>query len=170
MRSRDRKLFVVYEKGLLTVSVEDVDLRDVLTAVSEKTGVSTQWLRNLEKRVTIEFRGAPLERGLRRILRGVSYALIYSPSDEQDGPEMISGVFVLSDQPRGRRTSRRALTRTNVPKTEEERRAYALEKYERRLDVLDQRMAGLDKDSRQGKAIMRQIRQLENKIEELLEQ
>jgi hypothetical protein len=154
---------------MLTLSVEEVNLRTVLAAVSEKASITVKSPGNLEKPITIEFHDIPLEQGLRRILRGVSYALIYAPGEKKDVDESVSGVFVLSEHPTGPRTSRRGFTPSARATTDERRKTAHLERYERRLDALEQRMAMVDRDSPQGKALSRQIILLEKHIEKLLQ-
>lgn len=102
------ELLVEYNRGLLTLSVENVSLKHVLTAVAKETGISVWYLKDFEKPITTEFNDLPLQQGLRRILRGMNYALIYSPftTGKMRG-EIPSGVYVLSKQgSRSRQTFR----------------------------------------------------------------
>lgn len=167
-QTQGQEFLIHYNRGMLSLSVENADLQRVLTGVAENAGISFTWPKNLEKLVTIRFYDVPLEQGLRRILKGLSYALIYAPSGEKDGVETVSGVYVCPEGPRGRGRSRRTFREYVRSKTEEERKAAALERYERKLDFLEQRMAVVDKDSPQGKSIRRQILLLERNIEKLL--
>ncbi|NIN01195.1 MAG: hypothetical protein GTO24_24815, partial [candidate division Zixibacteria bacterium] len=95
-QDQDLELLIEYNRGLLTLSVENVNLKHVLTAMAEEAGVTVWYPKNLEKPITIEFNDLPLRQGLRRILRGMNYALIYSPSttDKKRG-EVPAGVYVL---------------------------------------------------------------------------
>jgi len=167
VQNQGRELLILYNRGLLTLSAENVDLKNVLTAVAEETAISIKYPRNLEKPITTKFYDLPLQRGLRRILRGVNYALIYSSSAEKKGGEVLSGVYVLSKQPSRSRHTFRASVR---PRTPEEHRAAVIERYERSLDVLERQMAQVGANSPRGKAIDRQIRLLERRIEKLLQQ
>ena len=166
-RDQDLELLVEYNRGLLTLSVENVNLKHVLTAVTEETGISVWYLRDFEKPITTEFNDLPLQQGLRRILRGMNYAFLYSPSTGKKRGEVPSGVFVLSKQ--GSRT-RQTFRPSAQPRTPEERRAAAIESYRRRLDILEKQMARVGMDSPRGKAIQRQIRQFERRIERLRQQ
>ncbi|NIM98048.1 MAG: hypothetical protein GTO24_08225, partial [candidate division Zixibacteria bacterium] len=105
-QDQGRELHIEYNQDLLTLSVENVNLKHVLTAMAEETGITVWYPRDLEKPITTEFNDLPLQQGLRRILRGMNYALIYSPSttDKKRG-EVPAGVYVLSKQSsRSRRT------------------------------------------------------------------
>ena len=161
------ELLVEYNRGLLTLSVENVNLKHVLTAVAEATGISVWYLKDFEKPITTDFNDLPLQQGLRRILRGMNYALIYSPSPEKKRGEVPAGVFVLSKQ---RSRARQTFRPSARPKTPEERRAAAIESYRRRLDILEEQMARVGMNSPRGQAIQRQIRQFERKIEKLIQQ
>jgi hypothetical protein len=166
-QDQDLELLVEYNRGFLTLSVENVNLKHALTAVAEETGISVWYLRDFEKPITTEFNDLPLQQGLRRILRGMNYALIYSPSTEKKRGEVLAGVYVLSKQ--GSR-SRQTFRPSARPKTPGERRSAAIESYRRRLDILEEQMARVGMDSPRGKAIQRQIRQFERLIEKLIQQ
>jgi hypothetical protein len=136
--------------------------------LAEETGITVWYPRHLEKPITTEFNDLPLQQGLRRILRGMNYALIYSPSstDKKRG-EVPAGVYVLSKQSiRSRRTFRPSAR----PKTPEERRAAAIESYRKRLDMLEEQMARVGMNSPWGQSIQRQIRRFERRIERLRQQ
>ncbi|NIM97180.1 MAG: hypothetical protein GTO24_03555, partial [candidate division Zixibacteria bacterium] len=104
-QAQDHVLDVAYNQGLLSVSAENADLQEVLASVAEKTGFLVNIPEGLGKSVTIQFDYVPLEEGLHRILRDMSYALVFSPSDEKDGAGIVSGVFVLSEETKGSRAS-----------------------------------------------------------------
>ena len=166
-QDQGRKLHIEYNRGLLRLSVENLSLKHVLRAVAEETGISVWCLRDSGKPITTEFNNLPLQQGLRRILRGMNYALIYSPSTEKKRGEVPAGVFVLSKQ---RRRSRQIFRPSARSKTPEERKAAAIESYRRRLDILEQKMARVGINSPRGQAIQSQIRQFERIIEKLMRQ
>jgi hypothetical protein len=161
------ELLVDYNRGLLSLSVENVNLKHVLTAVAEETGISVWYPEDLEKSITNDFNDLSLQQGLRRILRGMNYALIYSPSKGKKRGEVLSSVFVLSKQ--GSR-SRQTFRSSARPKTPEQRRAAAIESCRRRLDILEQQLARVGMRSLRGQAIQRRIHRLERLIEKLVHQ
>ncbi|NIS71974.1 MAG: hypothetical protein GTO12_24520 [Proteobacteria bacterium] len=166
-QEQGQELHIEYNRGLLTLSVENVNLKHVLTAMAGETGILVWYPRGLEKPITTEFNDLPLKQALRRILRGMNYALIYRPSAGKKQGEVPAGVFVLSKQGSRSRQTFRPSTR---PKTPEERRAAVIESYERRLDNLEQQLSRAGINSPRGRAIQRQIRQFERRIEKLIQQ
>ncbi len=169
-QTRGQEFFIYCDRGMLSLSAENIDLNEVLAAVADQAGISVTSPKNLEKLVTAKFSNVPLDQGLRRILKGLSYALMYAPADEKNGAESVSGVYVCPKGSRRRRISRRTSGPHVKLRTEEERRVAALERYERRLDFLERQMAQVGADSPRGQAIDRQIRLLEQRIEKLHEQ
>jgi hypothetical protein len=161
------KLLVAYNRGLLTLSVENGDLKQVLTAVAEETGISVKYPPGVEKRITTEFRALPFQRGLHRILRGMNYALIYSRSARKREGDIVSGVYVVSKQSSTSSYTSRASVRTEPP---EDPRAAAIERYRRRLDLLERQLGQAGVGTPRGKAIDKQIRSLEQRIERLIQQ
>jgi predicted RNase H-like nuclease (RuvC/YqgF family) len=160
-------LRIAYNRGLLSLSADNVNLNDVLTAVASETGITVTSPQGLEKQITTEFNGLPLQQGLRRILKGTNYALIYSTSPREKGGEVISGIYVLSQQSSRSGTTSRTAVR---PKTQEERIAATIEQYEKKLDLLERRLEQVDPASPQGKTIDRQIRLIKQRIAKLQEQ
>ncbi len=164
-QTRGQDFFIYYDGGMLSLSAESIDLKEVLAAVADQAGISVTSPKNLEKLVTAKFSNVPLDQGLHRILKGLSYALMYAPAGERSGAESVSGVYVCPKGSSRRRISRRTSEPYVKLRTEEERRAAALERYERRLDFLEQRLATVQEESNQAEAIRRQIRLLEKNIE-----
>jgi len=187
---RDQKLYVAYDRGLLSVSLENAELEEVLEVIGEKTGISIRSPEDLNKSITINFDRLPLEEGLYRILRDINHVLIFSPSDQETGKETVSGVYIPSDKITGKGASR---TRSVPRRTksdeegeedleeeeilggvreygEEEEEDAVLERYERELDRLEQQMEMVEEDSPQGKAIMSRIQRLQTQIERRLDQ
>ena len=166
----DQVLDVAYSQGFLSVSAENADLQKVLAIVAEKTGVLVNVPKDLGKSITIQFDRVPLEEGLHRILRDMSYALVFSPSDEKDGAGIVSGVFVLSGETKGSRTSKTTRSEPIRAKTKKEREDAILERYESQLDKLEEQMEMVEEDSPQGRRIRSQILRREKQIERLLQE
>jgi hypothetical protein len=188
---RDQKLYVAYDRGLLSVSLENAELEEVLEVIGEKTGISIRSPEDLNKSITINFDRLPLEEGLYRILRGIDHVLIFSSSDKEIGKETVSGVYIPSDKITGKRApgTTRSVPRRTKPEEEEEDdleeeeilggvREYGeeqeedavLERYERELDRLEEQMEMVEEDSPQGKAIMSRIQRLQTQIERRFDQ
>lgn len=188
--ARDQKLDVAYDQGLLSVSLENAELDEVLAIIGETTGISIQSPEDLNMSITITFDKVPLEDGLYRILRDIDHVLIFSPVDEKTGRETVSGVYILPEKITGSRTPRATPSVPRRAEPEEEREEdlegeeilggvreegeeqgedAVLERYEQELDQLEQQMEMVEEDSPQGKAIMNKIRRLQTQIERRLE-
>jgi hypothetical protein len=182
---------VAYDQGLLSVSLENAELEEVLEVIGEKTGISIQSPEDLNKSITINFDRVPLEEGLYRILRGINHVLIFSPSEKETGKETVSGVYILSDQITGKRAPgiTRSVPRRTRPEEEneedleeeeilgglrehgkEQEEDTVLDRYERELDLLEKQMEMVGEDSPRGKAIMSRIQRLETQIEQRLDE
>jgi hypothetical protein len=151
---------VAYDQGLLSVSLENAQLKEILQVIGEKTGISIRSPEDLNKSITIDFDRIPLEEGLYRILRGINHVLIFSPSNKETGKETVSGVYIPSQEITGRRApmGTRSVPRTTRPDEEEEyleeegalggvseygedqEEDPVLERYESQLDLLEQQM------------------------------
>ncbi|NIS61843.1 MAG: hypothetical protein GTO13_14435 [Proteobacteria bacterium] len=168
-QAQDQVLDVEYNQGSLSVSAKNANLQKALAIVAEKTGVLVNIPKGLGKSITIQFDRVPLEEGLHRILRDTSYALVFSPSDEKDGAGIVSGVFVLSGETKGSRTSKTTRSEAIRPLTKKEREDAILERYESQLDKLEEQMEMVEEASARGRRIRSQILRLEKQIERLLQ-
>lgn len=71
--------------GRLTAKLRDVPLSAVLAEIGAQNGVRIFVSAQVHKRVTADFRGLPLEEGLRRLLRGTNVAYFYNRESSGDG-------------------------------------------------------------------------------------
>jgi len=191
VHAQDQEFHIVYHQGFLSMSVKNADLQGVLAIVAEKTGILINSPENLKKSITIEFDRVPLEEGLHRMLRDISHVLIFSRSDEKNGVEIVSGVFIPSEEIKDLKTMRITPSKPirSKPKEkneenleneevvagvtehgENEQEDALLERYERQLDRLEERMEMIEEDSPEGKAIMSQILHLSKQIEKRLQE
>lgn len=112
-------LRVVVEEGRLTVNLPDVRLARVLRLIGMRAGVAIAMRGDLSARVTEAFVGVPLDEGIRRLVRGHSAVLYYSPSRDGTGPPVLSRVAVIGSLAGGPRQARADLReRTRLPTTE----------------------------------------------------
>lgn len=191
VHGQDERLSVIYDaEGHLSVAAENADFQEVLTAVAEKTGISIKSPENLKRSITVQFDRVPLEEGLHRILRDVNHVLIFSQSDEKDEPEIVTGVFIPSEEfkgPRMRRVSpsvpvqsrvepeketpeNEEMTPGAMERDEEEDEDPILARYERQLDQFEEQLELVGEGSPQGRAIMSRIVRLRSQIEKRLEE
>lgn len=68
---------VQVEKGLLSVSLKDADLFDVMDALAKESGVRIKVDKGARKKITLSFQGMPFEKGIRNLIRPLNYAMIW---------------------------------------------------------------------------------------------
>jgi hypothetical protein len=185
--ARAQRPYVAYDQGLLSVSLENAELQEVLEVI--ETGISVRLPENLSESITVNFDRLPLEKGLNLILRDINHALIFSSS--KTGKETVSGVYIPSDKVTAKRApgTIRSVPKRTRPEDEgednldeeeilgnvreytvEQEEDAVLDSYERELDLLEQQIEMVGEDSPQGKAIMSRIQRLETKIEQRLQE
>jgi hypothetical protein len=81
--------------GLVTAKLHDVPLAAVLDDIAKQNALRIFISARVDKRVTVDFRGLPLEEGLRRILRGTNFAFFYARGDRNRASLKLIGVDVL---------------------------------------------------------------------------
>jgi len=75
---------VDFRKGLLKVSVENQKFQEVMDEVAQKAGIRIIINDHADEDLTIDFGYLPLEKGLKRLLRGKSYVLIHRSGEGVD--------------------------------------------------------------------------------------
>jgi hypothetical protein len=84
---------VTIDDGKLSVSLREARLHDVMEAIARQSGIQITLVgQAAQATLTESFSGLPLEDGLRRLLRGKSYVLMYSGTG---GASRITKVFVI---------------------------------------------------------------------------
>ncbi len=91
-------LGIDYKNDLLKVSVENVSLKEVIADVSKKVGIKIINNFSVEDEMTVSFDYLPLERGLKQLLKGYNYVLIYSPEEEDNvkDPSSLMTIYIFS--------------------------------------------------------------------------
>jgi hypothetical protein len=150
----NQKLRVTYNNNYLSISAIDVDLKNVLLELADKTDIYVGFPNSLKKKITIETNRISIEEALRKLLKGLNYAILYYGSS---GNEVtISKVFVFKKYKKDRRV-----------RSNESRLAKRIRAYERQIKSLKRRLLKVDADSGRGKRYLRQVRRLENNIKKL---
>jgi predicted RNase H-like nuclease (RuvC/YqgF family) len=146
-----------YTNNLLTLSAKKADLKNVLLKLSEKTGIYVRFPNSLKKQITTKMSEVSLKEALSKILKGMNHAIVYSGSKKNR--TVVSEVFVYM-KPNKSILSRRSTSRNKQIEAR-------IRSYERRLDSLNEKLSKFDKNGRQGKRYLRQIRSYQNVIESL---
>ena len=77
-----RNMKIVFEEGVLSVSLKEADLEEALKEISRQAEVKIEFTPPLKERVTVEFVDLPLKQGLRRLLKNQNYFFIFSKKKE----------------------------------------------------------------------------------------
>ena len=85
---------VTLEKGLLSVSLQDRQLKGVLEEISRQGGIKIVMEKPVERKVTMEFKNLPLEKGLKKLLEGTDYYMVFSP-DQTGSPYAVKEVNII---------------------------------------------------------------------------
>ncbi len=87
-----------FRNGLLKVSVENESLKDVMDDVSRKAGIKIIVNFSTEEEMTVSFDYLPLENGVRRLLKGYDYALMYCSEEEDSAkdPSRLMTIYVFT--------------------------------------------------------------------------
>jgi hypothetical protein len=153
-QSPDQELRINYNNNLLTISAKDADLQNVLLELADKTNIYVRFPASLEKTITVIKKGISLRDALKRLLKGLNYAIIYSGPDKNQ--TSISKVLVFKEYKMSRQQ-----------KANEARIANRIRAYERQIESLKMNLSRVDENSRQAKSYQRRIMVLEKRIERL---
>lgn len=82
------------EKGILSVSLRDAQLKDVLEEISRQGGIKIEMEKPVDHKITMEFKDLPLEKGLKKLLEGADYYMVFS-SGTTGRPYAIKKVKVI---------------------------------------------------------------------------
>lgn len=81
-------------RDIIDVTAKNVSLKGLLARISLMSGVEILMDPNAEKKISIAIKGASLEAGLKRIVRGLSSAMIYE-EDEKKGKVLLVAMRVF---------------------------------------------------------------------------
>jgi hypothetical protein len=90
---------VEVEQGRLSLDVRDAPLVHVMRALPQQSGIAIKLHGELTDRITDSFTDMALEEGIRRLLRGKSFAFTYAPSANQAQPSSLIEVLVMAPSP-----------------------------------------------------------------------
>ena len=153
-QSSDQKLRISFNNNFLTISVKDADLQNVLLKLADKTNIIVKFPASLKRKITVAEKGISLRDALKRLLKGLNYAIIYAGPDKNQ--TSISKVFVFKKPKRSRQQ-----------RANEARIVNRIRTYERQIESLRNNLSKIDENSRRGKRYSRSIRLIEKRIERL---
>ena len=78
------RMQIVFDQGLLSVTLKNADLEETLKEISRQTEVKIEFTPPLKERLTIEFVDLPLKQGLRRLLKNQNHFMYLEKKDTTD--------------------------------------------------------------------------------------
>lgn len=160
---------VSYQDQLLTLKAQEVDIKTILLRISDETGVFVRFPKTIEKQVSVELTDTPLAKALKKLLRGLNHAIIYTSFKKNQGAR-VAQVHVFKEAKGG---SARTYSSSNSSSSGNRGQAIVarrIENYEKRIESLNARLSRLDADSPQAKRYTRQIQSYQRTLERLREQ
>ncbi|MBN2040927.1 MAG: hypothetical protein JW864_12860 [Spirochaetes bacterium] len=142
---------------ILSITAQDADIKNILSEISDITGISVSYPKYINKKVTTRLTKVPLPEALKSLLRGMNYTVIYSYLEKKDRFK-VSEIYVLPEY------SRRSAVRTKSKFSNTERR---IQSYERRIRFLTERMEKLEPDSPRRRTYERRLRNYQNRLDRL---
>ena len=152
-----------YEDHLLSIKAQDADIKTILLKISHETGVFVRFPKNIDKQVSIELVDTPLATALKKLLRGLNHAIIYSFLKKNQNAQ-VAKVYVFE---KSTATSPRRYPRAG--NQSQDVIARRIENYEKRIKYLNDRLAKLDANSPQAKRYTRQIESYQRTMDRLKE-
>jgi hypothetical protein len=78
------RMQIVFDQGLLSVSLKNADLEEALKEISRQAEVKIEFTPPLKERLTLEFVDLPLKEGLERVLRNENHFMYFKKKDVTD--------------------------------------------------------------------------------------
>jgi len=147
---------ISYDNGLITLSVNKVDIKTILLGISKETNIFIQFPEALKKKITIKLSNVSIRDALKRLLKNQDYAIIYSAL-KKNNRVSISEVYVLPEKWGNRKPSR--------SQTLSRREESILRSYNRRLDSLRNQLKTVARGSDTERRILSKIQSIEKRVE-----
>lgn len=163
MKVSGSTLRIDYQDHALSVSTKDVDLKTLLLRLNKEVGISVWFPKTLNRKLTIKLSGVSVERALKAILKGLSYATIYSRSGK-NAKARISEVHVYKG------SKRRTPMRNAVGNSYRHRIERRIDNYEKRLKSAQDRLDRAESGSASERRYKRRIRSYKRIISRLRQQ
>ena len=146
---------------MLSLKAADADISGILQRLSQVAGIAVRFPKALQKKITLSLSDVGLETALKRILKGINYATVYSVPDNGDMAR-VSAVYIFGKQ--------KAVIRTRQAILREQRIQNRIRSYEKHIRSVQQRMSRVPQDSPAAQRYQRQIRNYRRIIERLQRQ
>lgn len=151
-------LNVQFRGNRLSLSAVDADIQSILLRISEETGIFVQFPQALQKTMSLTLSDIKLEKALKRLLKGLNYATVYSISNDTNAIH-VSKVYIFEaykETARSRRLAR--IERQNQTR---------IKRYEKQIASIRRRLEKVPNDSSAGRRYRRQIQNYKKRIDRL---
>jgi len=146
------------QDNLLSLEAADADLSAILQRLGEAAGIDFKFPKELEKKITLQISDVRLETALKRILKGLNYATVYSVAASGDSSR-ISAVYIYGKHKGGSRASQSTIRESEAQ--------HSISDYEKRIRVVQQRLDRVGRDSQAGRRYQEEIENYQRLIERL---
>jgi len=150
-----------YKDQLLTLKAQDADIKNILLKISDLAGIYVRFPQAIEKQITIELDKVPLAKALKKLLRGLNHAIIYSISDKKNRAHVAS-VYVMQ---KSKGVSTGSFSSINSQK--ESIITRRIQHYEKTIQSLNERLSKVDSNSPLGQRYTRQIQTYQKSLDSL---
>jgi hypothetical protein len=103
---------IVFNDGLLKVSVRNQNFKAVLDDVAEKAGIEITTKYLSDEKITITFDYRPLEEGIKKLVAGTSHIFFYAPGNNSN-TDRLSHVLILP--PAGEKSIAESMVKDQKP-------------------------------------------------------
>lgn len=90
---RPQRAVIQVESGMLTASVREISLIDILDKLADQTGMGFELYAETDRKISANYSRIPLDEGLKRLVSPSSYIIVYtgknSPSKKADIKKII---------------------------------------------------------------------------------
>lgn len=151
-------LKVQFRGNRLSLSAVDADIQSILLRIGEEAGIFVQFPQALQKKMSLTLSDIKLEKALKRLLKGLNYATVYSISDDTNTIQ-VSKVYIFEAYKETARSRR--LVRI------ERRNRTRINQYEKQIASTKRRLEKVPHDSPAGRRYRRQIQNYQKRIDRL---
>lgn len=153
-QSSNSKIHMDYSNSLLSLTATNADLKTILQRLSDEAGIDIKYPEDLEMQLTINLSEVSLDRAIKKILKGINHAVIYSSSEKMKKSK-IARIYVFEE------------AQSTPVNPREQRTLNSIKNYERRIESLRKRLETVDENSDRGKSYQKRIKSYEDMIEKL---
>jgi len=152
---------------LVSLQARDADIKKILRAFSQSTGIPVAFPESMEDRISVDIVKMPPARALARVLRDINHVIVYSPGQE-NGAARVAKVFVY-EQARGGPAAApvRASNPVSTTHSREDRIKRQIARYEERIEAISRGLTTVDPNTIQGQRLQRQMERYQKSIERL---